>query len=124
MGKEFIEDIRGTENEKKARQLVGQIAGLKIKDISGAAVSAAEEPRLKRWIPFVKDPQDVVLSKLQNLKKEIVSLNSERLKAYSPSMGYETVPGWENQAQQQTVPDYLKGLSKQEIDEFNRLGGQ
>ena len=93
---EFYQNLYGADGEKEARQLIGQISGLKIKDISGAAVSASEEGRLKRWIPSTHDPLDVAVSKLNNFKNEINLMNKERLNAYPAELGYEKIPAWQS----------------------------
>lgn len=53
-----------------ARAFVQNISSLKIHDRSGAAVTAAEFPRLKPFIPAAGDPWDVVEEKLKGFQKE------------------------------------------------------
>ncbi|QDZ07451.1 hypothetical protein FPZ24_08130 [Sphingomonas panacisoli] len=57
------------------RALVGQIGGVIIKDISGAAVSATEDARLAKWVPKVNDPPATIAAKLRNLRREIEQRN-------------------------------------------------
>jgi len=75
------------------RALIGQLGGVIIKDISGAAVSAAEDDRLKKWIPLVTDRPEVAARKLRNLRNEIVQRNSAMDEAYSEDQGYRPFRG-------------------------------
>lgn len=70
------------------RSLIGQIGGLIIKDISGAAVSLSEDERLRKWVPYVSDNADTVRKKLQNLKREIEQRNQTMSEVYGPDQGY------------------------------------
>jgi hypothetical protein len=55
----------------KARASLANISSLIIHDRSGAAVTAAEFPRLKPFIPTVDDPYDSVVDKLTELRRAI-----------------------------------------------------
>lgn len=70
------------------RALLGQIGGVVIKDISGAAVTAAEDERLKKWVPRVTDRPEVAASKLRNMRREIQQRNMAFDTTYSPEQGY------------------------------------
>ncbi len=70
------------------RALIGQIGGIIIKDISGAAVSAAEDDRLKKWIPVPTDSAATIRAKLNNLRREIGQRNSAIDKVYNEGQGY------------------------------------
>lgn len=90
------QNYQGNDDEIRTRTLIGQLSSLTIKNISGAAVSANEEARLKQWIPKVDDPPNVIKNKLVNFKKELDAMNRQRLKAYPSELGYEKIPGWED----------------------------
>lgn len=70
------------------RALIGQIGGVIIKDISGAAVSATEDDRLKRWVPTVTDSPATIRAKLHNLRNEIAQRNSVMDDTFSEDQGY------------------------------------
>lgn len=76
----------------QARQLIGQLSSIKIKDISGAAVSASEFPRLAQWIPQDGDTKPQATSKLQNFIRELDAINSEMGQQYSKDQGYKPDP--------------------------------
>jgi hypothetical protein len=71
-----------------ARARVGQIGGLIIKDVSGAAVTLSEDQRLAKWVPLVTDRPEVVRAKLANLKREIAQRNAAMDDTYSQDQGY------------------------------------
>lgn len=73
----------------KARALVADIGSQKIHDRSGAAVTAAEMPRLAPFIPDSTDTPEVVVSKLTQFRKEYAMLNDElkRGRSISQMMG-------------------------------------
>lgn len=60
-----------------ARALISDIASLKIHDRSGAAVTAAEMPRLKPFIPNVTDTPETIKKKLTNFRQEYEQINRE-----------------------------------------------
>jgi hypothetical protein len=60
-----------------ARAMISDIASLKIHDRSGAAVTAAEMPRLKPFIPNTTDTDATIKTKLNNFKKEYEQINRE-----------------------------------------------
>lgn len=76
-----------------ARAQVADIGSLKIHDRSGAAVTAAEQPRLQPFIPIATDDADVILSKLQNLKANLEGQVEETESFYSPESGYRPIQG-------------------------------
>lgn len=75
------------------RALIGQIGGVIIKDISGAAVTAAEDERLKKWVPKVTDRPEAAIAKLHNLRNEIMQRNAAMDEAYSEDQGYRPFRG-------------------------------
>lgn len=76
-----------------ARALVGQIGGVIIKDISGAAVSATEDERLAKWVPKVTDNAATIRTKLQNLRNELTQKQSAMETYFSEDQGYRPVGG-------------------------------
>jgi hypothetical protein len=70
------------------RALIGQIGGVTIKEISGAAVSAAEDERLKKWIPYATDSGATIRAKLNNLRREIAQRNAVMDGTYNEDQGY------------------------------------
>ncbi len=70
------------------RALIGQIGGVIIKDISGAAVSATEDARLSKWVPKVTDTPPTIVAKLKNLKREIEQRNGAMEDTFTEDQGY------------------------------------
>lgn len=66
-------DDKGVE----ARALVGEVASLKIKDITGATMTVAEMPRLLSFVPDIKDKPSVVERKLKLLAAEEAAIQAE-----------------------------------------------
>jgi len=64
-------------NGIEARAAVADIGGTKLHDLSGAAVSASESPRLMPLIPTVTDNAEAAIKKLNNLRKEYAGVNSQ-----------------------------------------------
>lgn len=60
-----------------ARASVGIVSSTKVHDLSGAAVSAAESPRLQPHIPVSTDESPVVIKKLNRMRREVVLMQSE-----------------------------------------------
>jgi hypothetical protein len=60
-----------------ARSIVADIAGQKIHDRSGGAVSVGEAERLKPYVPNVTDDAATVKKKLLNFKREYTAMQSE-----------------------------------------------
>jgi len=86
------------ENGNQFRAQIGQIGGVIIKDISGAAVSASEDERLAKWVPSVTDSPSAALAKLKNLRREIMQRNGAVTDAYSEDQGYRPYsPGQQSQ---------------------------
>lgn len=82
------------------RAVVADIGSLKVHDRSGAAVSAAEEPRLRPFIPKVSDPPDVIRDKLANFKAEYMAILRDQQNYYSLENGYRPYKG---------LDDYMSG---------------
>lgn len=54
-----------------ARQLVGQVSAMKIKDLSGAAVTVSEFPRLAAFVPLVWDTPEKIRANLLRFEREL-----------------------------------------------------
>jgi hypothetical protein len=65
------------------RAAVAEIGSKKIHDLSGAAVSASESPRLMPFIPSTTDDPQVAIDKLKNLKRQYQDINSQIEGMYS-----------------------------------------
>lgn len=81
-------DPQGT----SVRVLIGDLSSMVIKDRSGAAVTAAEFPRLRRFIPDEKDNADTVRVKVRGFYRELSRMNDEIRKGYTPEQGYVPLP--------------------------------
>ncbi len=55
-----------------ARQLVAQVSAMKIKDLSGAAVTVSEFPRLAAFVPLEWDRPEKILANLAQLERELL----------------------------------------------------
>lgn len=76
-----------------ARAGVANIGSLIIHDRSGAAVTAAETPRLLPFIPTVTDTPDSAVKKLKLLRKQYENANAEIEVAYGEDSGYSAMGG-------------------------------
>lgn len=72
-----------------ARAALADIGSQKLHDRSGAAVSAAESPRLMPFIPQVTDNSETAIKKLTRLKQEYLSNNSQIEAQFGPESGYQ-----------------------------------
>lgn len=72
----------------KTRASVAEVGAVKIHDLSGAAVTAAETPRLKPFIPMPTDNADATVKKLEQLKEQLLSNNSQIETQYGEESGY------------------------------------
>jgi hypothetical protein len=86
--------IRQRSNPKgvEVRALIADIGSLKIHDRSGAAVTAAETPRLKPFIPNVTDTPDTIRKKLEQFRTEYEGIQNDLQITYSPDQGYKPLP--------------------------------
>ena len=75
-----------------ARAVVADIGSMVIHDRSGAAVTAAEFPRLRPFVPQATDSPDVVAKKLQNFRTELASIQKDMAMTYSREQGYKPNP--------------------------------
>lgn len=53
------------------RQLIGQVSAMKIKDLSGAAVTVSEFPRLAAFVPLIWDTPEKIQLNLNQLEREL-----------------------------------------------------
>lgn len=74
-----------------ARAIVADIGSLKIHERSGAAVTAAEFPRLVPFIPLVSDKPETIKTKLRNFIRVYKDIQQE-IKDYAENQNY-IVPG-------------------------------
>lgn len=77
------------------RAQVADIGSMKIHDRSGAAVTAAEFPRLRPFIPASTDKADVVKKKLLNLRANADLMRDENESFYSADAGYRPLDSGE-----------------------------
>lgn len=75
----------------KARAAVADLGSMIINQRSGAAVSAAEFPRLVPFIPSAKDDPATVKTKLENMRAEMAAMVAEDEEFFSPENGYRSV---------------------------------
>jgi len=70
-------------NGVPVRAAIAEIGGVKLHDLSGAAVAASEAPRLMPLIPLTTDTPDAAIAKLQSLKNEYSGINTQIEGMYS-----------------------------------------
>jgi hypothetical protein len=87
----------------ETRALAANLGSLVIHQRSGAAVTAAEFPRLRPFIPQVGDPPGVVQTKLASFVREYRDLLSDQYRAFGPEAGYRPLP---------PVEDILRGAQQ------------
>lgn len=76
----------------KLRAMIADIGSLKIHDRSGAAVTAAEQPRLMPFIPQVTDTPRAIREKLQHFKSVYGQMLAQDEAYYSdPNNGYRPI---------------------------------
>lgn len=75
------------------RGKVANIGSQIIHDRSGAAVTAAETPRLKPFIPAVTDDPKAAITKLRGLRQQVVNETSGIEVAYGEDTGYRPLGG-------------------------------
>jgi len=69
------------------RALIADIGSLKLHDRSGAAVTAAETPRLVPFIPSITDPPEAIRDKLQKFRREYQAALNDSYQVYGPTAG-------------------------------------
>ncbi|RRS05062.1 hypothetical protein EIP75_05650 [Aquabacterium soli] len=79
---------RADPNGIDARAMIADLGSLIIHDRSGAAVTAAESPRLMPFIPLITDSRETAVKKLQRFKQLYEAEQQGLRDIYSPSNGY------------------------------------
>lgn len=85
-----------------ARAIIADIGSLKIHDRSGAAVTAAETPRLLPFIPSVNDKPEAIRKKLALFRKEYDAIQNDIGSMYSAEQGYRALPSAQTRASDKT----------------------
>lgn len=75
-----------------ARARLADIGSLVIHDRSGAAVTAAEFPRLKPFVPSPSDAPETVKMKLEKFRTEYLDILRDQAATYGPDTGYQGNP--------------------------------
>lgn len=75
-----------------ARAAIADLGSLVIHDRSGAAVTAAEFPRLRPFIPQVGDSAETVMTKLARFREVYREELEAQYNTYGPSQGYRPLP--------------------------------
>lgn len=99
-----------------ARAMVSNIGSLLIHDRSGAAVTAAEQPRLKPFVPKADDTAAAALRKLKLLKEHYGAANAEIETVFGEHAGYAPMGG----ASRGGAGDADEGVLQQARDAISR----
>lgn len=75
-----------------ARAVMGDLGSMVIHDRSGAAVTAAEFPRLRPFIPLTSDDPETAKKKLRRFVAEYHAINAELKGMFSEDQGYRAQP--------------------------------
>lgn len=75
-----------------ARARLADIGSIVIHDRSGAAVTAAEFPRLKPFVPSPSDSAETVKMKLEKFRTEYLDILRDQAATYGPETGYQGNP--------------------------------
>jgi hypothetical protein len=89
-----------------ARAAVAAIGSKKYHDLSGAAVTITEAPRMAPFIPSSTDTKDKILQNLKNIKTQYEDTNNSLSSVYNEEQGYRPLnvkPASSTQPQQQTT---------------------
>jgi len=71
-----------------ARSAVSAIGSKKYHDISGAAVTISEAPRMAPFIPSSSDTKEKILQNLRNIKAQYADTNNSLSSVYNEDQGY------------------------------------
>lgn len=74
-----------------ARAALADLASMVVNDRSGAAVSVAEFPRLKPFIPEPTDTPETIKKKLTKMEAEIRDILTDQYTTYGPKAGYRSL---------------------------------
>ena len=94
----------------EARAKVSKVGSVRRHDISGAAVTVAEDKKLVPWLPDVYNHPDSIKTKLRNLKNDLVSHNRS-IEETATSQGYKPLRGDKS-------PGGLTPAEQKELDEL------
>jgi len=75
----------------RLRAMIADIGSMKIHDRSGAAVTAAEFPRLRPFIPSPSDSPETIRKKLEQFRDQYLNELRDQRSVYSVSSGYKPV---------------------------------
>lgn len=75
----------------EARALAANLGSMRIHDRSGTAVTAAEFPRLRPFIPAVGDAPETVQRKLREFVREYEAVLRDQYQAFGPASGYRAL---------------------------------
>lgn len=105
-----------------ARAAVAEIGGVKLHDLSGAAVSASESPRLMPLIPTATDDYKAIISKLNGLKAEYAGVNGQLESMYGNGEYKNPMKA----KSQKTPPPKPDNISQEDYDDYIKtyFGGQ
>ena len=101
-----------------ARGLIADIGSLKIHDRSGAAVTAAETPRLKPFIPSATDDLPTIKTKLANFRNEYFQMLNDFSETYGAEQGYKPNPVLDQFLRQGTLPEGAPAAAAPSMDEI------
>jgi hypothetical protein len=88
--------------EQNLRAAIGDIGSMVIRDRSGAAVTAAEFPRLRPFIPTINEPAQVIENKLKRMRA-IIKEETELFQSnYGPDQGFQPIQGARSSVPPQT----------------------
>lgn len=104
----------------EARAIVADIGSLKIHDRSGAAVTAAETPRLKPFIPNVTDTPETIKKKLGLFRQEYQNIQNDLQGMYGADQGYKSFPG----AQTPAAPGAVERSTSKSGKPMHKENGQ
>lgn len=76
----------------ETRAMAADLGSLVVNQRSGAAVTAAEFPRLRPFIPQVGDPPEVVQTKLRRFADEYRAIIRDQYDAFGPRSGFRPLP--------------------------------
>ena len=74
-----------------ARSAVSAIGSKKYHDISGAAVTISEAPRMAPFIPSSSDTKEKILQNLRNIKTQYEDTNNSLSSVYNEDQGYRSL---------------------------------
>lgn len=80
----------------EARGKVAQVGGIRLHDLSGAAVTATELKRLQPYIPTTTDSPEAAAKKLLTLRQEYANMLTQQEAAYAPDQGYRPLPAMQS----------------------------